>query len=95
MHFYENYANKNLKITYNYFKKQGKFRQSISRIINRYKKTGASEFKKKLGRKPKIMTKKVIEKVKKNLESDPELIDKEGAKKAKLRLSIYRQGRKS
>ncbi len=85
MHFYENYANKNLKITYNYFIQQAKFRQSISRIINRYKKTGASEFKKKLGRKPKIMTKKVIEKVKKNSESDPELTDKEGAKKSKIK----------
>jgi hypothetical protein len=94
VHFYENYANKNLKITCNYFVQQGKFRQSISRIISRYKKTGTAEFKKKLGRKPKIMTKKVIEKVKKNLESDPELTDKEGAKKAKLKLSTYRHIRK-
>jgi hypothetical protein len=81
VHFYENYANKNLKITCNYFVQQAKFRQSISRIINRYKKTGTAEFKKNLGRKTVIMTKKVTEKVKKNLESDPEFTDKEGAKK--------------
>jgi hypothetical protein len=71
VHFYENYANKNYKIMCNYFVQQGIFRQSISRIINRYKKTRTAEFKKKLGRNPKIMTKKVIEKVKRNLESDP------------------------
>ena len=71
--FYNNYANKSSKVTWNHFKKEEIPRSTVYSYIKRFKDFDEVYFKKKPGRVPTIATSKKLESIKKLLEQIPRL----------------------
>lgn len=87
--FYDGYARKDIKIAIQHFKKEGKSRVTIRRIINRYKQRRTISYLKLPGRKPTASTQNNVARVKKLIKKQPTLSVRKGAKKIGIPKSTY------
>ena len=83
-HYYEKIVNKDRKLTYLHFTREGIAKGTICRILKRYELSGTSTYKKPPGRPVKKMTSKVIKKVDENYKTQPNVSERSLARKLNL-----------
>ena len=83
-HYYEKIVNKDRKLTYLHFSREGIAKGTICRILKRYELSGTSTYKKSPGRPVKKMTSKVIKKVDENYKTQPNVSERSLARKLNL-----------
>lgn len=87
--FYDGYAGKDINVVIQHFKKEGKSRVTIRRIINRYKLRGTINYLKLPGRQSTVSTQKNVTRLKKLIKKNPTLSVRKGAKRIGIPKSTY------
>lgn len=100
VHFHQTFSGGDIKKTVAHFRVEGKFPQSIRKIVNRFKKTGKVNFK-KTGPPPMQVTHPKIVKVKRKFEKNPNLSTRVAAKELNIsqttlsRIKVHKLGIKA
>lgn len=89
VHFFENSANRNKKITFDHFRLEGVPKSTIYGVIARFEQRGDIIPKEKSGRPRSVSTTKVIRKIDRLITNDPNISSRDGAAKVGISKSTY------